>query len=61
MGLLLKALYSLKQVLYLWYKELKSFLITLKYTPIPADLYVFVSQQSSQIIIIYIDNLILIG
>ena len=46
MGLLLKALYGLKQVLYLQYKELKSFLITLKYMPILADLYVFVSQQS---------------
>ena len=44
MGLLLKALYGLKQALYLWYKELKSFLITLKYMPILADLYIFVSQ-----------------
>ena len=42
-GLLLKALYSLKQVLCLWYKELKSFLITLKYMPISADPCVFVS------------------
>ena len=60
-GLLLKALYGLKQGLYLWYKELKSFLITLKYIPIPANLCVFISQQSGQIIIIYINNLILIG
>ena len=29
--------------------------------PILVDLCVFISQQSSQIIIIYIDNLILIG
>ena len=60
MGLLLKALYSLKQALRLQYKELKSFLITLKYTPIPANLCVFVSQQSGQTIIVYVDNLILI-
>jgi len=59
-GLLLKALYSLKQAPRLWYKELKSFLITLKYMPIPANLYVFISQQSGQIIIVYVDNLILI-
>ena len=59
-GLLLKALYGLKQALYLWYKELKSFLISLKYIPILADLYVFVSQQSGQIIIVYVNNLILI-
>ena len=45
-GLLLKALYGLKQAPRLQYKELKSFLITLKYMPIPADLYVFISQQS---------------
>ena len=45
-GLLLKALYGLKQAPRLWYEELKSFLITLKYTPIPADPCVFVSQQS---------------
>ena len=43
-GLLLKALYGLKQAPCLWYEELKSFLITLKYMPIPADLCVFVSQ-----------------
>ena len=60
MGLLLKALYGLKQVPRLQYKELKSFLITLKYMPILANLYVFISQQSGQIIIIYINNLILI-
>jgi len=60
MGLLLKALYGLKQALRLWYKELKGFLITLKYIPILANLCVFVSQQSGQIIIIYINNLILI-
>ena len=59
-GLLLKALYGLKQALYLQYKELKSFLITLKYIPILANLYVFISQQSGQIIIIYVNNLILI-
>ena len=29
--------------------------------PIPADLCVFISQQSGQIIIVYIDDLILIG
>ena len=28
--------------------------------PIPADLYIFISQQSGQIIIVYINNLILI-
>jgi hypothetical protein len=60
-GLLLKALYGLKQAPRLWYEELKSFLITLKYMPIPADLCVFVSQQSGQIIIVYVDDLILIG
>ena len=43
MGLLLKALYGLKQAPRLWYKEFKSFLITLKYMPIPADLYIFIS------------------
>jgi hypothetical protein len=59
-GLLLKALYGLKQAPRLWYEELKSFLITLKYIPIPANLYIFVSQQSGQIIIAYVDNLILI-
>ena len=59
-GLLLKALYGLKQALYLWYKELKSFLISLKYIPILADLYVFVSQQSGQIIIVYVNDFILI-
>ena len=61
MGLLLKALYGLKQAPHLWYKELKGFLTTLKYIPIPADLCVFVSQQSGQIIIIYINDFILIG
>ena len=45
-GLLLKALYGLKQVPRLQYEELKSFLITLKYMPISADLCVFISQQS---------------
>src|ERR1700722_10953543 len=60
MGLLLKALYGLKQAPHLWYKELKSFLITLKYMPIPANPYVFISQQSGQIIIIYVNDLILI-
>ena len=44
MGLLFKALYGLKQAPRLWYKELKSFLITLKYTPILANLYIFISQ-----------------
>jgi len=29
--------------------------------PIPANPYVFISQQSGQIIIIYVNNLILIG
>jgi hypothetical protein len=28
---------------------------------IPANLYVFISQQSGQIIIVYVNNLILIG
>ena len=46
MGLLLKALYGLKQAPHLQYKKLKGFLITLKYMPILANLYVFVSQQS---------------
>ena len=59
-GLLLKALYGLKQAPRFWYKEFKSFLITLKYMPIPANPYIFISQQSGQIIIIYINNLILI-
>lgn len=57
--LLLRALYRLRQLLLLWYKQLKAFLITLKFTLIISDICVF-KHANGGIIVVYVDDMLVI-
>lgn len=57
--LLLRALYRLRQLLLLQYKQLKAFLITLKFTLIISDIYAF-KYANGGIIVVYIDDILVI-
>lgn len=57
--LLLRALYSLRQSPLLQYKQLKAFLITLKFIPIISDIYAF-KYANGSIIVVYVDDILVI-
>lgn len=58
--LLLRVLYGLRQLLLLWYKQLKAFLITLKFILIISDIYTF-KYANGGIIVVYIDDILVIA
>ena len=59
--LLLCTLYGLKQSPLLWYEELTKFLKSIKFSPLYSDACVFRNHDSGDIIVIYVDDLIIIG
>lgn len=58
--LLLRALYSLRQSPLLQYKQLKAFLITLKFTLIISDICAF-KHANGGIIVVYVDDMLVIA
>lgn len=58
--LLLRALYGLRQSLLLQYKQLKAFLITLKFTPIISDICTF-KHTNGGIIVVYVNDMLVIA
>ena len=56
---LLKSLYSLKQLEYIWNKKFKAVLVFISFELISADNCVFINYNTDVIISLYIDNLLL--
>ena len=54
-----RSMYGLRQSALLWYNDLKDLLYKLGFSPVEADLCVFVNKENA-IIVVYVDDLILI-
>jgi hypothetical protein len=53
-------MYGLRQSALLWYNDLKASLHKLGFSPIEANLCVFVNNTNFRIIVVYVDDLILV-
>lgn len=59
--MLLKALYSLKQLLLLWYDEFAKFIKNYSFNPFLSDAYVFRNAETGVIIVVYVDDILIIA
>jgi hypothetical protein len=55
-----KALYSLRRLLRLWYKELAYFLASISYKPLKVDPYVFINPLIGGILLAYVNDILII-
>ena len=57
--LLQKRLYGLKQSGRIWHQKFRKYLISIGFSPIPADPCVFINSQTGAIISVYVDDLLI--